>query len=205
MPVYARARCLAVGVVSRAVRCLAVCGVLRRSWRVGVCQDVRTTCTVSTVGLHRFGSRRPVMNKNELKDTMSMLQVVDGIINDIKSNVEAPEATHLWECKTAEEQIAWRIAKIDNALREAREDIEFAIAMSPEPEAMFSAYRSDEAWREVYDVVCIDTDDSEILTVEFQDYETARGYAGEIVKEGYYNRTRIDKSHKKPMADCRLG
>jgi hypothetical protein len=145
------------------------------------------------------------MNKNELKDTLYKLQGIDDIIDDIKSNVEAPEATHLWECKTAEEQIAWRIAKLDNALREARLDVEFAIEMSTEPEAMFSAYRSDEAWREVYDVVCIDTDDSEILTVEFQDYETARGYAGEIVKEGYYNRARIDKAHKKPMADCRLG
>ena len=144
------------------------------------------------------------MNKNELKDVLSKLREIDDIINDIKSNVKAPEVAHLWECKTAEEQIAWRIAKLDNALREAREDIAIAIEMSPEPEAMFSAYRSDEAWREVYDVVCIDTDDSEILTVEFQDYETARGYAGEIVKEGYYNRVRVDKSIKKPMADCHL-
>lgn len=145
------------------------------------------------------------MNKNELKDTLYKLQGIDDIINDIKSNVEAPEATRIWECKTAEEQIAWRIAELDNALREAREDIAIAIAISPEPEAMFSAYRSDEACREVYDVVCIDTDDSEILTVEFQDYETARGYAGEIVKEGYYNRARVDKAYKKPMTDCRLG
>ena len=142
------------------------------------------------------------MNKNELKDTLYKLQGIDDIIDDIKSNVGAPEATHLWECKTAEEQIALRIAKLDNALREARLDVEFAIAMSHEPEAMFSAYRSDEAWREVYDVVGIDTDDSEILTVEFQDYETACDYAGEIA--GHYCRVRVDKSIKKPMVDCHL-
>lgn len=67
---------------------------------------------------------------------------------------------------------------------------------------MFSAYRSDEAWREVYDVVGIDTDDSEILTVEFQDYETACDYAEEIA--GHYCRVRVDKSIKKPMVDCHL-
>lgn len=144
------------------------------------------------------------MNKNELKDVLSKLREIGNVIHAIESNVKAPEVTHLRECKSEEETIALRIAKLDSAWREVRDNVTVAIEMSPEPEAMFSAYRSNEAWREVYDVVGIDTDGSEILNVEFQDYETACDYAGEIVEEGHYCRVRVDKSIKKPMVDCHL-